>query len=668
MARKRAPKAKPLAPRRPLRWALLASALVLAATADDRHVGKFSDGRQLVRTAVAITETFELGQGRGAARAVARPGGDVVMRYGMGMSLAQLPAALLAPLAERSGGRGASQSLFLLAPFAFVLVAAAAAGRAARLLGASDRGEALAVVLTALGSPLGAYAALETSESLQAAALAVAFAAALAASRPVLDEATRRSAARAALLCGAAAGTAVLAKSVLLAVAPLAALPLLRRSAPSALPLGRRAALGALGAAAPLALWLAFEVVRFGRPLSSYGGERFSHPLLDGLWRLLAGPNEGLLLFFPALAVAAVAIGAALLRGGSEDGGETRLAAAASLGAFLALLALSASWWAWHGVGGWGPRLLVPAVPLLSPWAGLLAGRWRPAASTLLAGLSVALNLPPLLVHPSLVDTYVANLGCVPATPLSASGVPEAYLSRDAAGAPCVTADQVLSTVPAAAPHLVYPWFLSVQSERESAVAAERLSRPPWRTARPDIRPRLFPVPQELAEALAPPRRLGFLGRSLLGGGSDPTVLPAYLDALTDQVLRAQATGRAERALGLAEKLSRLSPGGEARALVAESLRLLARPEGALAELASLSPEEQGEPSILLVHALLARDRGDGASASRALAAAAAYLPGTPAASAVDRPVGEWPATLAAMLQAPVEEVTPALPGVGAGR
>ncbi|MDL1952444.1 hypothetical protein FBQ97_21935, partial [Acidobacteria bacterium ACD] len=73
------------APRR----ALLLVAVVLALTADDRHAGKFSDGRQVIRTAVALTETGSLGQARGAPRSVPRPEGDAVSRYGILPSLTQ---------------------------------------------------------------------------------------------------------------------------------------------------------------------------------------------------------------------------------------------------------------------------------------------------------------------------------------------------------------------------------------------------------------------------------------------------------------------------------------------------------------------------------------------------------------------------------------------------
>jgi hypothetical protein len=44
-----------------LRVAVLAVLLILAAMGDDRHVGLIADGRQTIRTAVALAETGEVG-------------------------------------------------------------------------------------------------------------------------------------------------------------------------------------------------------------------------------------------------------------------------------------------------------------------------------------------------------------------------------------------------------------------------------------------------------------------------------------------------------------------------------------------------------------------------------------------------------------------------------
>ena len=43
--------------------------------------------------------------------------------------------------------------------------------------------------------------------------------------------------------------------------------------------------------------------MRFGRLFGGYPDDRFTHPWFDGFWRLLIGPNRGLLLFWPALAL-----------------------------------------------------------------------------------------------------------------------------------------------------------------------------------------------------------------------------------------------------------------------------------------------------------------------------------------------------------------------------
>ncbi len=144
-------------------WAGVAlTALVLLLTIDDRYPGAIPDGRQMAWTAVAITETGQIGQARGRDFTWPRAGGDSVSRFGMGMSLAQIPAAWLAPRVEATLGPRTSQPLFLLAPIFFVCVAAAAAGSIAVRLGLGSGGIMSAVILAGLGSPLGAYAALDS--------------------------------------------------------------------------------------------------------------------------------------------------------------------------------------------------------------------------------------------------------------------------------------------------------------------------------------------------------------------------------------------------------------------------------------------------------------------------------------------------------------------------
>ncbi|HQR47614.1 MAG TPA: hypothetical protein PK598_16575, partial [Thermoanaerobaculia bacterium] len=142
--------------------------LVLSGTAEERTFGTVSDEQQMLYSAVSLATFGEVGIGRGQIFGVPRPGGDAVSPYGMGLSLLEAPFALAARPWEALFGEHASQTLFVLLQVLLVAGAAALAGLLARALGAGRFGEGLAVVGTALGSPLWAYVAGGFSEPLQA--------------------------------------------------------------------------------------------------------------------------------------------------------------------------------------------------------------------------------------------------------------------------------------------------------------------------------------------------------------------------------------------------------------------------------------------------------------------------------------------------------------------
>lgn len=602
---------------------LIALVLLAAAARAPGTVGLIGDGRQMIFTAVALTETGSLGQARGRDLTVPRPGGDSVSRYGLGMSLAQVPAAALAPLVETSQGPGSSQWLFLVAPFLLVLATAVVAARTTGQLGGSSRAQRDTLLLATIASPFGVYAAMELSEPLQAFALTATYAAAVGASA----DAGRRDPARAATLAGAFIGLALLTKSSLLVVAPLTLAPLLvvRRDRRG------KAWRGVVFGAAPLAaLWLYFEFARFGRPFAGYAGEGFTHPFLDGAWRLLVGFNKGLLLYFPAAVVAIVGV----LRAARVE--RRMLLLAGALLPSIALWLLASRWWAWHGVDGWGPRLLVPGIPLLAVPISLEMRAWRAPLRAALIALCVALNLPPILQHPTPVVRYMW-LSVWPAVDTGIAQRIPAFARRTVNGRTVVPPDQVLASVPSASPFLILPWFFrAVHADPADRLA--RLNAPPWLAERPDIRPDP-PLTEERVALVAQPR------------------FDVYDAALSDQTMRAQQLRQGDRALALARKLETLAPSGAADALLLECFRLLHRKEDAIEWLTQLPLERRQNPAINVVLALWDRDEGKEDEARALLRSSADAYPRSVLQRALSSPLAEWPPDFASMTADPSLEV-----------
>ena len=616
--------------------------LVLFATTDDRFPGSTADGRQMIWTAVAITETGEIGPARGRDLTVPRADGDSVSRFGLGMSLAQVPAAMAAPVVEARLGPATSQPLFLIAPFLFVLTAAAFAGLTVRALGGSHAAERTAILFATVAGPLGAYAALDASESLQAASLVVALWASVVAARS-----KGRLATRAALMAGAACGIALLTKSALLIVAPITLLPLAGNDGSRQVTTGngglRRVTTRALPAVLTFAvfgaMWLYFEITRFGAPLMGYAGETFSHPPIDGFWRLLVGVNKGLLWYFPAL----VAVLAGLAPIFKEWRSTRALTFLAASGALLAMLLTAAGWWAWHGDDGWGPRLVVAAIPLLAVCAALTVDTWPAPTRTVLIAISVLMNLHPLLQHPTPVFHFRLSASWPVADESLAAQLPR-FAKRESGGKTLAVPESVLATVPQASPFVVLPWFFVATHFGDASVRAEALRRPPWAAVRPDI------VPSEplVAAITATPTRWPMWGRSFLaaniGAGTG-----AYDAGLTDQVLRAQSLRGLVRAEHLTRKLLDLAPSGYADALLLETLRLSNRRPEAVQYLNSLSRDRRQHPAINVVLALFERDSRNDQAAKAFLNSVVESFRDSPVERALSQPLAQWPPDFASM-------------------
>ncbi len=629
---------------------LLAVFAVLGLTADERTFGTVTDEQQMLYTAVSLASFGEIGIAAGQVFNVPRPAGDAVSPYGLGLPLLEVPLAALARPWEARFGEHSSQTLFVFLQILLVTGAAAFSGLLARRLGADRFGEGLAVVATALASPLWAYVATGLSEPLQALTFVAAlfFSSAAAAA----DGGGGGKAGRLAMTAGFFAGYAVLTKGVNAVIAPLLLLPL--AFGPDGRPaVGRRVGLvarAAAGAVLPVGAWLAFEIFRFGRPFTSYGSQRFSHPVLDGFWRLLVGPNKGVVFFFPLLLISAWGLWGLARRPG------TRGAALGIVGTSLVTLCLYAAWWAWDGTCGWGPRFLVPLLPLLSAAAGAaVLSRAARVVATVLAALGLGVNLLGVLTPEAASFHYVFSTGGVRVPPEEIERYPASF--RESAGEtePILGRNLVARYDPAFAQIPLHLFLVRARlGAKDRGDIEETLSRPPWIAEHPDAVPKLAtrtmvlttatPLVRELTEPFRWPR----LGAAMARPEGEPpgTFNPAWRNALQDQIYRNLDVGRPERAVPLAFFLHDSLPSGHTSALVAESLRLAGKRDEARAFLGGLPARVVLAPSVSIVRALLARDEGNEAGARAHLAEAAARLR-TPALDrALGMPPSAWPPSL----------------------
>jgi hypothetical protein len=328
------------------------------------------------RGELAVTSPFEEGD---VARAIRGRDGRGYSKYGIGLSLVALPAhaagglrgAPWRDLEEARDGVGnlRSGSRVVATGLTNAAVGGAAVGAfflLATAVGIAPWPSALAALALAFASPLAHYAAGFLTEPLSALCL-------LLVALGLVGAGREGPGWPGALLSGAAAGLAVATKVANLLLIFPAALWLLWL-AWSRCRAGRpwRAVVAAW--VLPFLAWLAAvgwaNWVRFGSAWETgYGTEAgsFGTPLLEGIGGLLLSPGRGLLWHWPA-AVLALAGLARLAR-------RAPATAAYAAAAFVLSLLLYGRFYQWYGGGSWGPRFLIPVLPLLALGLALLAER-----------------------------------------------------------------------------------------------------------------------------------------------------------------------------------------------------------------------------------------------------------------------------------------------------
>jgi hypothetical protein len=131
----------------------------------------------------------------------------------------------------------------------------------------------------------------------------------------------------------------------------------------------------------------------------------FSLPLAKGLWWNLASPYRSIFLYAPVVGIFGFGIAGFLRKHRAQAWLVTALAGA--------ILLIYSKWWAWHGGWCWGPRFLLPAIPLLLV-PGLVAARTRPwlvVTTAFLAAVGFAVQLAGVLINYTAPYDYWIKIG-----------------------------------------------------------------------------------------------------------------------------------------------------------------------------------------------------------------------------------------------------------------
>jgi hypothetical protein len=328
------------------------------------------------------------------------PDGRFYSKNTAGQALLALPLVVTGDLAATAAGfQGPRRELAARFVVSFFNAAVAAALLAAlyvslrRMRVAAPHALAASVML-GFTTPLWIYAKSFMAEPVEALGLLLALAGAARAGASA-------SRAEAQAGEGEAALGAFLAVSAKLGMLPIVITCLmatgLRRPRAWLVPLG--------GVLAALVGHAIYNALRFGTPFETgYGAQAslsaFSTPLWVGGYGLLLSSGKGVVWFAPMVWLAPAGLAAMLRSRAHSDaarrGDDVRRAGWAILAAWAVSLVLYGRFQHWGGDGSWGPRYLVPLLPLAALAVAFAlegASRWRRRAAWALGAIGLIVTL-----------------------------------------------------------------------------------------------------------------------------------------------------------------------------------------------------------------------------------------------------------------------------------
>lgn len=335
-------------------------------------------------------------------------------KYGIGLPLYFVPlVAVGRGLASVTGLPSAELSGFLIsfANIPFALLALVLFALLLRLLGVTKGYTQLLTVGLGLGSLCWQYAGYDFSEAMQMGLLLLAV-------YGVIRGTTRWMIAGSLGLAGL-----ILIKLVHAVLLPIFLGYLLARSGESTWRQTRKAVLFTSSGILALGLIASLNFVRFGSLLESgYGSEAhqfFPSQMWHTIPKLLGSPDKGLFIFCPVVFLGVFGWRAFA----RQHPCETILCGAI----VVSNLILAGAWHSWEGGWSWGPRLLVPTIPLwLLPAAFWLDQRppraWF-AVATLVILSSIMVQVPGVLVK----DQQIHHIKYTMLTPGEQAWFPSDY-------------------------------------------------------------------------------------------------------------------------------------------------------------------------------------------------------------------------------------------------